>query len=428
MKFLYADSIDTVDPGYDFVEERSKPDRKVYWDDQFPHEYLESPPYDGILVSMGVVGDHKFSGKYTQSQAMRFKRVGARKFLRIDTPPFEHLDIYGDCGAFNYSGMSVPPYTPSEILDFYDEGQFTHGCSVDHIIFQFYKNLKGDETPIDISEKNDVKNRFEITLSNAEIFLNESKSLKGKFEPIGVVQGWSPDSMAKAADSLVKMGYEYLALGGMVPLSADSIHIALDAVSKKIKKDTKIHLLGFGKIDRIKEFEKYNIFSIDTTSPLLRAFKDKRRNFFMPGKNNELTYYTAFRIPQSTENRALMRLIKNNLFSYEEVYKKEKNVLNLLRRYGDDDANLEETLQSLMDYSKICLTDHTNLYKDNSVKLENLIEDYKKLLLDKPWEKCDCQVCKKCGIQMAIFRGSNRNKRRGIHNLHVFNNQLKLIL
>ena len=234
--------------------------------------------------------------------------------------------------------------------------------------------------------------------------------------------------MAKAADSLVKMGYEYLALGGMVPLSADSIHIALDAVSKKIKKDTKIHLLGFGKIDRIKEFEKYNIFSIDTTSPLLRAFKDKRRNFFMPGKNNKLTYYTAFRIPQSTENRALMRLIKNNLFSDEEVYKKEKNALNLLRKYGDDDANLEETLQSLIDYSKICLTDHTNLYKDNSVKLENLTEDYKKLLLDKPWEKCDCQVCKKCGIQMAIFRGSNRNKRRGIHNLHVFNNQLKLIL
>ena len=27
MKFLYADSIDTVDPHYDFLEERSKPKR-----------------------------------------------------------------------------------------------------------------------------------------------------------------------------------------------------------------------------------------------------------------------------------------------------------------------------------------------------------------------------------------------------------------
>jgi len=377
---------------------------------------------------MGIVGDHKFAGKYTQAQSMRFRRVGARKFLRIDKPAFKHLNIYGDCGAFNYSGLSEPPYVPSEILEFYDEGQFTHGCSVDHVIFQFYKNLKGDETPKDINEKNDVKNRFEITLSNAEIFLKESKSLKGKFEPIGVVQGWSPDSMAKAADSLIKMGYEYLALGGMVPLSADSIHLALDSVSKKIKKDTKIHLLGFGKIDRIKEFEKYNIFSIDTTSPLLRAFKDKKRNLFMPGKKNELTYYTAFRIPQSTENRALMRLIKNNLFSYEEVHTKEKYALSSLRSFGDGNGQLEETLQSLIEYSKIHITDHENPNKDNSDKLEIIYKDYKKLLQDKPWEKCDCQVCKKCGIQMAIFRGSNRNKRRGIHNLHVFNNQLKKIL
>ena len=123
-----------------------------------------------------------------------------------------------------------------------------------------------------------------------------------------------------------------------------------------------------------------------------------------------------------------MRLIKNNLFSYEEVHKKEKNALNSLSRYGDEGTNLDETLQNLIEYTKICLTDHTNPYKDNSAKLENLHEDYKKLLEDKPWEKCDCQVCKKSGIQMAIFRGSNRNKRRGMHNLHVFNNQLKKIL
>ena len=51
MKFLYADSIDTVDPNYDFIEERSKPNRDIYWDDQYPHEILETAPYDGLLVS-----------------------------------------------------------------------------------------------------------------------------------------------------------------------------------------------------------------------------------------------------------------------------------------------------------------------------------------------------------------------------------------
>jgi len=147
----------------------------------------------------------------------------------------------------------------------------------------------------------------------------------------------------------------------------------------------------------------------------------------MPGKKDDFTYYTAFRIPQSTENRALMRLIKNNLFSYEEVLTKEKKTLNTLRKFEDGKAQLEETLQCLIEYSKIYLTDHNYPDKDNSVKLERLYGDYKKLLQDKPWGKCDCQVCKKCGIPMAIFRGSNRNKSRGMHNLHVFNNLLKKI-
>ena len=80
---------------------------------------------------------------------------------------------------------------------------------------------------------------------------------------------------------------------------------------EKFKSNTKLHLLGFGKIERIKEFYKYNLYSIDTTSPLLRAFKDKRQNLFMPGdKKSILNYYTAFRIPQSTENRNLMKTNK----------------------------------------------------------------------------------------------------------------------
>ena len=59
----------------------------------------------------------------------------------------------------------------------------------------------------------------------------------------------------------------------------------------------------------------------------IEAKQSDKHNLIMPGKKDDLTYYTAFRIPQSTENRALMRLIKNNLFSYEEVHTKEKNTL-----------------------------------------------------------------------------------------------------
>src|SRR5690606_40173117 len=81
MKFIFADSLDYVDPAFDFIADRSPAERQPYWDDAYPHEILGYAPYDGVLVSKGIVGDHRVKGKYTASQARRFELVGARKFL-----------------------------------------------------------------------------------------------------------------------------------------------------------------------------------------------------------------------------------------------------------------------------------------------------------------------------------------------------------
>lgn len=58
-------------------------------------------------------------------------------------------------------------------------------------------------------------------------------------------------------------------------------------------------------------------------------------------------------------------------------------------------------------------------------KLRNL---YQEVLSDKPWKKCTCAVCKDVGVEVIIFRGNNRNRRRGFHNTYVFYNQLKDII
>ena len=49
---------------------------------------------------------------------------------------------------------------------------------------------------------------------------------------------------------------------------------------------------------------------------------------------------------------------------------------------------------------------------------------YADTLTDRPWEHCSCRVCRVAGVEALIFRTSNRNKRRGIHNLHVFHTHL----
>src|SRR5690606_17928402 len=228
-----------------------------------------------ILVSRAIVGDHRFSGRYTAGQAMRFRRVGARRFLRFDGDGFSDKPIFGDCGAFSYVNEEKPPYTSQETLEFYIDGGFTHGCSVDHVIFEFDREAKGLEGGSDAA-----RTRFDITLANAEDFLALAKRYP-TFKPLGVVQGWSPASKAIAAQQLEAMGYDYLAVGGMVPLNARSIHLCLSAIREKIKPTTRLHLLGFAKAEQIGEFVGYGIESFDSTSPLLRAFKDARANYYV---------------------------------------------------------------------------------------------------------------------------------------------------
>jgi len=425
MKFLYADSLDYVDPNYNFIEDRSPPGRKPYWDDQFAHEYFETAPYDGVLISRGIVGDHKFAGKYTQAQAMRFRRQGARHFLRLDRPQHKDLMVMGDCGAFSFVGLDAPPYTISEIMEFYEDGGFSHGCSLDHIIFEFERGLSGLQPLSNPEAAEKAMHRYEITLENAQQFRTEASHLSKTFTPLGVIQGWSPGSMACAASELVKMGYDYLAVGGMVPLNAESIHIALEAIRRKIPQHVQLHILGFGKIDQLGEFLDYGISSIDTTSPLLRAFKDNRKNFFMPSKGVGLDYYTAIRIPDATESRGLEILKKKGYLTQAQLSAAEADALAALRALDKGQSNVHDTLDSVMRYSRQTLLDPKSGQAPSIKKMETLASEYERMLTDRPWQRCPCAVCQRVGVEVAIFRSSNRNKRRGFHNIWVFNEQMK---
>ena len=40
--------------------------------------------------------------------------------------------------------------------------------------------------------------------------------------------------------------------------------------------------------------------------------------------------------------------------------------------------------------------------------------------IDLAWKHCGCTICKEIGIEVVLFRGAERNRRRGFHNLAVF--------
>src|SRR5262249_20681689 len=147
----------------------------------------------------------------------------------------------------------------------------------------------------------EAKRRYDITLENADAFLKTALQQKVRFTPLGVIQGWSPDSMAEAARRLWKMGYRYLGVGGVVPLKTPEIKNVLGAVRDAVPADALIHVFGFAKADHIESFAPFRITSFDTTSPLIRAFKDKKSNYYLSDGQGRLSYYTAIRIPHALD-------------------------------------------------------------------------------------------------------------------------------
>ena len=108
--------------------------------------------------------------------------------------------------------------------------------------------------------------------------------------------------------------------------------------------------LGFGKIEELAVLERYGVTSFDTTSPLLRAFKDARKNYWVRTAEGDLSYYTAIRIPQATENNKLKQKALEGSLNQEDARRLEDVALRAVRAYAAGSATLNEGLDAVMEY------------------------------------------------------------------------------
>ena len=398
MKFFFPDSQDLVDPSFDFINETRSKLRLRQRDDQYAHEVFANPPYDGMLVSMASVnGNGGEGGRYSLAQKHRLLRERVRLFFRLNNKPLETM---GDCGAFAYVSEEVPPVTVEEVVEFYNECDFDMGVSVDHVIPGYQpNNAKG------IPEW--VK-RQEITLELAQDFLQLNKKWKCRFLPIGVAQGWSPKSYAHSVTLLQKMGYRRIGLGGMVSLKTNDIVNCLEEINGVRNSETRFHLFGVTRCDQVKKFGQFGVSSFDSTSPLRQAFKHDRENYYTMGEA-----YSAIRVPQIEGNISLRKKIVAGEINQDNARKLEQECLRLLLRFDDGKESIEKVLKVLREYEVI----HDDR-KDRTA-------DYRRTLEDKCWKLCPCEICKQLGIHVVLFRGAERNRRRGFHNIFVVYEKLK---
>ena len=125
--------------------------------------------------------------------------------------------------------------------------------------------------------------------------------------------------------------------------------------------------------------------------------------------------YTALRVPQVDGNPQLTGRIRAGQVHQDTAIKLERQCLTTLRRY---DAGKVKVAHRARRSAAPTRSSATPSRKDRR-------EVYRETLEDRPWRSCKCGICEHAGIDVAMFRGSERNKRRGFHNLYVFRQRLR---
>jgi hypothetical protein len=400
LKYFIPEWNDRVDPEYDFLRDSHSAGHKecpasndVYIWEIFG---INNVPVDGVLVSRITIANDK--KKYRQTI-----EEGIHKVLRLP----QNFKILGDCGAFGYVREKMPPFDPVEILRYYKDLGFNYGVSVDHLVVPQFEAERQD--------------RMRTTYANGVKAFDEwSKKFRDEFTLLLAVQGWDVPDYLRMYNNYVNLGACHFAFGGLARCPTVFIRKLIDELVKEIKNSKKIpsylHFLGLARPLLFTKFEELEDLGVDVgfdSSSFLRKA-------WLSSPTSELNYvsterrgYTAIRIPfvsRKREQEAKRRKSEHN--QTESTYL-EQECLTQLRLYDKGNININSVLSVLSDFSK------------SIGESPDLIKLYHRTLADQPWKRCDCPICKRIGVEVIIFRGNNRNRRRGFHNTYVFYKILK---
>ena len=382
MRYFIPDWEDLVDPGYDFANDTGTAGKVKYQDEVYAHQIYKEPNYDGLLFSKNTVEDGAIRTKSVRD-------LGIHAFARFEKP------IMGDCGAFSYITHESPPYQTREILDYYQNLGFDYGVSIDHLIIPAFYPVK--------------EYRYNLTRENAHEFIELHRAGGYTFTPVGVAQGWSPETYKQAVVELLGWGYHYVALGGLARTKTEEIYAILEAVAPVLLQDTDLHLFGVAR-DRegpeMLHFRQLGVTSFDSASYLRRAWMSANTNYFTEDGGR----YAAIRIsPVYPSSPRVRSLLADGIASFEQLQELERQALKALRAYDKRELDFETTLEILLEIDKL------EQYNYDQHK-----QLYRRVLEDQPWKRCSCEICRDLGVEVIIFRGNDRNRRRGFHNTYVF--------
>lgn len=473
--------------------------------------------YDKIDVSIGVTIDHLVLGSGKERGRLYLdERAFHDEFRRSDIPEriTETVDLMID---------EWPPQWPSYVSE-YEKSICTDTTEA---IKQFAPgDFSGDaETVLNrlsddsraVYRQDDKQFRYDLTLRNARKMRTLYNEGDYSFRLMVAIQGWTSESYVDAASTALKLGYDYIGIGGVAGSPVHEVRKIVKDIGKRVKKyerdhKTRVdsHVFGFAKSEAFETIGRSGMSSFDSAS-MLRSAWTGGNNYRLDANQR----YDAIRVRYPAHGADIDDAIKTGLQSREILealrgYAAEESIFERLqdwesaakatlmatREYIREHRHDEKFDKSLLQDVKINLrndfedarrlkgyfsgdlrdrlikllraddsenpiifTEYTNLLDIAEEQLEqfprmskileqsdqqpetltqydriwmllknyanemddnNLLESYRQTLSDRPWDQCDCPICEDHGIEVCIFRGNDRNRRRGFHNTDRF--------
>ena len=191
-----------------------------------------------------------------------------------------------------------------------------------------------------------------------------------------------------------------LAVGGLVRSRTPEILAIATGVAAAVGPDVRLHLLGVARDDIIPDLARLGIFSFDSASPMRTSWMSATKNYLLGD-----TYYTAIRIPITKPEEAgakgmgILARAKTES-SYADLQDLETAALTRSsRRMPSGRVSIDDAMKHIEAYD-LEQTRKSEVAGSRARRMEN----YRRTLIDRPWTKCDCAVCKDVGVEVVIFR------------------------
>ncbi len=397
--YFLPDWDDLLDENFDFAKDRFSGASRGERSDKHCCVLMKPERMcDGVLVSLA---QHVTSKGPLKRISGTGEESLAPKDMRRQFGLEQDQYLFGDCGAFSYVNEDAPAMSVEQAIALYELHGFDFGASVDHIPVS---HIVRDGEKIELS-KAKRHARVRKTRENAEAFIRQAKNRGVGFTPVGTIQALDSAAYGNMAAFYHELGYRHLAIGGLVPLSdqaVEEIVTSVMTVVSQLKPRPWVHLFGIFRPKLQVRFRELGVDSFDSASYFRKAWLRSDQNYLATNGK----WYAALRVPMTSDGRTRKKL-EDAGCDIELLERQEKQVLKLLSDYGRHAVAAKSVLEALTEYDE-------SLTRKSDAR--SLRAKYLRTLLDRPWESCDCPFCRETGIHVLIFRGANRNKRRGAHN------------